>query len=98
MPQEPLGGLQIACLERRAYRGTRYPLALEQHVGHRLEMKAMTQRGVLQRRKIAAAPLAEAKVAPYQQPAHTEAAHQHLLDKARRAARGKARIEARDVH
>src|SRR5438105_1309976 len=62
--EQPLGAGEIARLERRAHRRARDALALEGHVGHRLEGEAAP----LERGEVALALRAEAEVAPDEQP------------------------------
>jgi hypothetical protein len=67
-------------------------------IRHRLEHEAMPRRGLLQSSEVAGAARAEAKIAADEQPAHPEAAHQHVFHEALGGQGGETRVEARDVH
>src|SRR5438094_350990 len=92
--KQPLGAREVARLQRRAHRGARDALAIEGDVGHPFEREAL----MLERREIALALCAETEVAPDEQPGSAESPDQHLLDEARGAERGEARLEADHVH
>ncbi len=96
--QQLLGPAHVACLQGRAHRRARDPLALEEHVGHRLQGEPVHLPRRLQRGEVARAPGAEAEVAADDEAFHAQAADEHLVDELARAQGGKLPVESRHMH
>src|ERR1051325_4843765 len=85
------GGRDAAGRERGAHGGARPPRPVKDHVGHGLHFEVVPAAFRRERAEVARAPRAEAKVAPDQEPARSQAFHEHFLDEALRRQRGSAR-------